>query len=190
MSSLTSNYQANNAFLNEYVKDPKFKTEMCKNWEKTQSCPYFDKCRFAHGKHELMKKESHSDPNYRFRDCLSFFKYGSCNYGRRCMFKHDERKINESTSMKDLSLLLKLKNPEVPTKRLSVFEEISSQPQNNKLRESTSSYGSYRTCSTRHSSESQVSIKIKRNKKVKYTTINTVLNEIEDVIDFTAREDL
>ena len=111
--------------LNEHSKDPKFKTEMCKNWEKSSSCPYNNKCRFAHGRDELMVKEIESNPNYRARDCLSFFKNGFCNYGRRCCFKHDERKINESTQQVDITILLKLRNPTENSerKRLNVFLE-------------------------------------------------------------------
>lgn len=31
----------------------KIKTELCKSWVKTKSCPYGDTCAFAHGEHEL-----------------------------------------------------------------------------------------------------------------------------------------
>ena len=109
--------------ISEHIKDPKFKTEMCKNWEKSSSCPYNNKCRFAHGKDEKMIKIHELNPNYRAKDCHNFFKFGFCNYGRRCCFKHDERKINEETQEIDIKILLKLRNP-AEKKRLSVFQEV------------------------------------------------------------------
>lgn len=110
--------------LNEHIKDPKYKTEMCKNWERFSRCPYNNKCRFAHGKHELMSKEAETNPNYKAKDCLNFFKYGFCSYGRRCCFKHDERKLNEKTIETDIRVLFSLRNPASP-QRLSVFEELT-----------------------------------------------------------------
>ena len=113
--------------INEYIKDPKYKTEMCKNWERSGNCPYNSKCRFAHGKKELMFKELEANPNYRAKDCYNFFRHGFCSYGRRCCFKHDERKINEKTQALDIKVLLMLNNPSDKIKgRLSVFEELTS----------------------------------------------------------------
>lgn len=110
--------------INEHVKDPKYKTEICKNWEKSSSCPYRNKCRFAHGREELMSKEIEQNPNYKQKDCLGFFKYGNCNYGRRCCFRHDERKVNEIKSSLDVNILLRLRNPADERRRLAVFTEI------------------------------------------------------------------
>ena len=36
--------------------DPKYKTELCKKFQNTGHCPYGFKCRFAHGKDELITK--------------------------------------------------------------------------------------------------------------------------------------
>ena len=36
--------------------DPKYKTELCKKFQSTGKCPYGYKCRFAHGKEELLSK--------------------------------------------------------------------------------------------------------------------------------------
>lgn len=36
--------------------DPKYKTELCKKFQNTGHCPYGFKCRFAHGKEELITK--------------------------------------------------------------------------------------------------------------------------------------
>lgn len=37
------------------VHNTRYKAKMCKNWIKIGSCPYFEKCQFAHGSHELEK---------------------------------------------------------------------------------------------------------------------------------------
>lgn len=37
-------------------EEAKYKTEMCKNWIETGKCNYSDKCKFAHGKTELVQK--------------------------------------------------------------------------------------------------------------------------------------
>jgi len=108
----------------EYLKDPKYKTEICKNWERSHFCPYYNKCRFAHGREELMIKESTNNPNHKAKDCLNFFKYGYCSYGRRCCFKHDERKMNENTLNKDVLVLLNIFNPS-GNKRLAIFNDLT-----------------------------------------------------------------
>lgn len=41
----------NNANIPE---EGKYKTEMCKNWIESGNCHYDVKCRFAHGKTELI----------------------------------------------------------------------------------------------------------------------------------------
>lgn len=110
--------------LNEHIKDPKYKTEMCKNWEKFSSCPYNTKCRFAHGKKELLTKEVESNPNYRVKDCLNFFNSGFCSYGKRCCFKHDERKLNEKNLEADFKVFLSLVKP-IGKTRLPIFKSIT-----------------------------------------------------------------
>mmetsp|Transcript_3065 Transcript_3065/g.3121 ORF Transcript_3065/g.3121 Transcript_3065/m.3121 type:complete len:169 (+) Transcript_3065:36-542(+) len=110
--------------LNEHIRDPKYKTEMCKNWEKNGTCPYNSKCRFAHGREELMNKEAEANPNYKAKDCLNFFKFGFCSYGRRCCFKHDERKLNEANLEADFKILISLSKP-AQKSRLSAFRSIT-----------------------------------------------------------------
>jgi len=141
---------------NEYLKDPKYKTEMCKNWEKYQNCPYNAKCRYAHGKEELMKKEAEANPNYKAKDCFNFFKYGYCNYGRRCCFKHDDRAINEKNSETEALILLSLKKPS-GNSRLSVFSDIKLEEEaveevEINYRSSKKSYKSTKSNKSKHSS--------------------------------------
>ena len=63
---------------------------MCKNYSETGFCPYFQKCQFAHGEHELCKKQNTIKQGYRTRKCKSFWETGSCKYGSRCQFSHSE----------------------------------------------------------------------------------------------------
>lgn len=81
-------------FLKEYQSDPKYKTEMCKSFSENGFCPYGNKCRFAHGRHELFDKLI-SCKKYKQKECLSFFKNKFCNYGSRCHFKHLENKLSQ-----------------------------------------------------------------------------------------------
>ena len=74
--------------------DPKYKTELCKKFQATGQCPYGYKCRFAHGKEELIIKNQ--GKNYKKRFCKSFHETGYCPYGSRCNFRHDERNFNET----------------------------------------------------------------------------------------------
>ena len=51
-----SNHQEREEFVKKY--QAKLKTEMCKNWEALGRCFYQNTCSFAHGEHELLKKEN------------------------------------------------------------------------------------------------------------------------------------
>jgi len=77
----------------EYKADLKldllYKTELCKKWLEFASCPYSDRCRFAHGKRELRKAPR--PKNYRTQLCDKWKVYGTCPYGERCMFLHDDQ---------------------------------------------------------------------------------------------------
>ena len=70
----------------EQALDSKYKTELCKKFEETHTCPYGVRCRFAHGKEELIENIINS--NYKRKKCRRFFVKGICNYGTRCNFKH------------------------------------------------------------------------------------------------------
>lgn len=83
-------------FLEEYKNDPKYKTELCKSFTETSFCVYGNKCRFAHGKHELFEKTI-NHPKYKQKNCLSYFHNGYCIYGPNCHFKHNEKKIDQTS---------------------------------------------------------------------------------------------
>ena len=75
-------------FKNTKCVDEKYKTELCKTYSETGKCPYGTKCRFAHGKDELITKKLCT--NYKKKQCKTFFENGYCPYGSRCTFKHSE----------------------------------------------------------------------------------------------------
>jgi len=70
----------------------KQKTEMCKNWEMKGSCRWGNKCSYAHGEHELVKK-THLPKNFMTRTCETFHKDGFCSFAKRCQFMHAERDV-------------------------------------------------------------------------------------------------
>ena len=74
--------------------DPKYKTELCKSWLKTNLCVYGNKCRFAHGSRELFSKYE-STTKYKQKNCKSFEDNGFCMYGSRCNFRHSEITLND-----------------------------------------------------------------------------------------------
>ena len=83
----------NNIIKAENNLDSKYKTEICKKFQTTGKCPYGEKCRFAHGKQELMT--TFKGKNYKKIPCKTFFKKGYCPYGSRCNFLHNEKDFSE-----------------------------------------------------------------------------------------------
>jgi len=71
---------------------PKFvaleKTEMCHFLDDYGSCPYGERCQYAHKESELRSVSRH--PKYKTQVCRQFKLNGICMYGRRCQFIHEE----------------------------------------------------------------------------------------------------
>ena len=121
-------------FEEEKKNDPKYKTELCKSFMENHFCQYGNKCRYAHGKDDLVIKEKIN--NYKRKLCKSFFKEGFCTYGIRCNFQHDQRKLSDiKLSYYYINLLIYKKSKGITRKRLKVFEEITNHE--NFLSEST-----------------------------------------------------
>ena len=111
LNGMKSNSMIKNIIKAENKVDPKYKTEICKKFQSTGYCPYGYKCRFAHGKQELLMKQK--GKNYKKRPCKSFFEKGYCPYGSRCNFRHNEKvfsEINYSYYYFQLFLLMKYGN--------------------------------------------------------------------------------
>ena len=64
----------------------KHKTELCKTFSMMGHCPYGCRCRFAHGKQELVQLPCQGEKKY--LTCNSFWSKGTCRYGTRCQFGH------------------------------------------------------------------------------------------------------
>ncbi len=115
-------------FEEERLKDPKYKTELCKTFSEKGKCPYGYKCRFAHGKEELNSKNLNL--NYKKKKCKKFSEYGFCPYGSRCSFKHDERTLND-IKLPYYYIKTFIYNNFNCNYRLNIFEEITSSNINN-----------------------------------------------------------
>ena len=116
-------------FSKEFIKDSKFKTELCSTFSEAGFCPYGNKCRFAHGRDELFERPV-NHPNYRRNECNAFHSTGYCNYGLRCHFKHNENRGLDNTPRSYYTYLLKMcddaEEIEVKKmKRLKVFRCIT-----------------------------------------------------------------
>ena len=69
---------------------------MCKNWIESGHCRYDEKCRFAHGQHELTKAalRCHID-KYKSKNCRAFHLNKHCMYGIRCIYSHEHRGMKQ-----------------------------------------------------------------------------------------------
>ncbi|EJK57746.1 hypothetical protein THAOC_22179 [Thalassiosira oceanica] len=80
-------------------KEGKFKTELCRNFEKPGGCPYGSSCTYAHGAQELRTKplltqhlEGKLDANsFRRHPCFDQVSGGACSIGPDCPCLHDPR---------------------------------------------------------------------------------------------------
>jgi len=70
--------------------NPRFKTEICRNFKEKGTCLYGDLCQFAHGKHEL-RKDFVRHNKYKTKLCQKYWIAGYCAYGPRCNFIHQEK---------------------------------------------------------------------------------------------------
>lgn len=68
---------------------------MCKNWEENGFCQYGRKCRFAHGKDELVDKFLVNKCQYKSKFCQTFHSKNYCPYGNRCLFIHNNLNLEE-----------------------------------------------------------------------------------------------
>jgi len=79
-----------NGSMDTTGNNPRFKTEICRNFKEKGSCLYGDLCQFAHGKHEL-RKDVVRHNKYKTKHCQKYWIAGYCAYGPRCNFIHQEQ---------------------------------------------------------------------------------------------------
>lgn len=111
------------AITTEAIIDPKYKTELCKKYMETGKCPYGMKCRFAHGKQELIEKTP--CVNYKKKACKTFTEQGFCPYGSRCSFRHDERHLKDIKLPYHFINLFIYEKVDQIEHRLPIFQEIT-----------------------------------------------------------------
>lgn len=117
----------------------KYKTELCKNWIEVGVCRYEGKCQFAHGEDELVGKMPPSNAKYKSKTCTTFSEKLYCPYGKRCLFRHDDRGVEEifksnyniklaylPESYHNTLFSTDLANQKVESKRLKIFQEVTS----------------------------------------------------------------
>lgn len=77
--------------------NPRFKTEICRNFKEKGTCLYGDLCQFAHGKHEL-RKDVVRHNKYKTKFCQKYWIHGYCAYGPRCNFIHQDKEPSTQTT--------------------------------------------------------------------------------------------
>ena len=78
----------------------KEKSQLCKKFIEFGICPYGQKCKFAHGQHEL-RKDKQQNYKYKTKECNGFVVDGYCSYGNRCNFIHPTPKTTQDTKIAD-----------------------------------------------------------------------------------------
>jgi len=76
--------------------DQRYKTVLCKHFERDGECKFGDKCSFAHGEAELKQKalpKAAQDPLYKTVLCKHFEQNGKCKFGRSCSFAHGKNEL-------------------------------------------------------------------------------------------------
>jgi len=73
-------------------KNEKYKSRLCVLWARGKVCRYLDQCNFAHGEHEILKKNSRTRDDESLakqstRLCDDFIS-GVCRKGNSCKFSH------------------------------------------------------------------------------------------------------
>lgn len=74
-----------------YPRTYLFKTELCRNFTERGKCDYGDRCKFAHGEHDLRPR--HFDRKYKTQLCRNYHETGECRFKTRCKFIHDEQHV-------------------------------------------------------------------------------------------------
>uniref|UniRef100_A0A8C6T6W6 mRNA decay activator protein ZFP36 n=1 Tax=Neogobius melanostomus TaxID=47308 RepID=A0A8C6T6W6_9GOBI len=79
------------------ILDPeRYKTELCRTFERDGFCGYGAKCQFAHSNRELRSPSRNS--KYKTEPCRAFHIIGYCPYGTRCQYVHRASADNGASS--------------------------------------------------------------------------------------------
>lgn len=105
----------------------KYKRELCNTWTETGTCPYGQRCQYAHGEAELRVEEADKPSAYKTVRCRNFWEKGSCPYGKRCRFVHDEAVGFDDDKAKRVK-----RHPKYKTKICTTFTETGRCPYGDK----------------------------------------------------------
>ena len=114
--------------MNKGQANPRYKTALCKKFTENQSCPYGDKCQFAHGEQELRNFNGHAQNmmyplgmgtknqnnmlNYKIVKCKNWEKDKTCKYGVHCTYAHgDEELRNKADNLYQMNPSFSLMMP-------------------------------------------------------------------------------
>merc|ERR1711976_485200 len=102
------------------MANPRFKTEICRNFKERAKCIYGDKCQFAHGRRELRDVVRNS--KYKTKPCQKYWLIGYCAYGPRCNFLHDEASEQELMDWNSIHNDQSVGSTSRPTTPTTLFE--------------------------------------------------------------------
>jgi len=74
--------------------NPRFKTEICRNYKEKGSCLYGADCQFAHGTQEM--RQTGRQNKYKTKRCQKYWIAGYCAYGPRCNFVHCDSSVDDN----------------------------------------------------------------------------------------------
>ena len=80
--------RALDVWLNDQMKNnPRFRRQLCKNWDKYSKCPHGSLCLYAHGEEQLQRPETYKTVICRgwLNDC--------CEYGAGCNYAHGNKEL-------------------------------------------------------------------------------------------------
>lgn len=77
---------------NYNYQESRYKTELCRHWEETGTCPHGLQCLFAHGLFELRPFRGRHK-KFKTQMCKAFHSTGFCSFGNRCSYIHEGRDV-------------------------------------------------------------------------------------------------
>ena len=133
--------------MNKGQANPRYKTALCKKFTENQSCPYGDKCQFAHGEQELRNFNGHAQNmmyplgmgtknqnnmlNYKIVKCKNWEKDKTCKYGIHCTYAHgDEELRNKADDLYQMNPSFSLMMPIIANPNMDMAQMQQFMPNN------------------------------------------------------------
>ena len=126
--------------MNKGHSNPRYKTTLCKKYIQTQSCPYGEKCQFAHGEQELRppnpqipnnllynpgmgNKGNNNYLNYKIVKCKNWEKDKTCKYGLHCTYAHGEEELrNKADNLYQMNQGFSVMMPVIPGPNMDIAQ--------------------------------------------------------------------